>query len=68
MEAKSEMKFWVINPKIRAGEELDPDVKDILEKIGIKKKSVHNNNMIELIGPAKAMKALKKLIGSKIAT
>lgn len=68
MEAKSEMSFWVINPKLRAEDELDPDVKEFLEKNGIMKKSVHNNNMVQLVGPVKAMKALKKLIGSKTAS
>lgn len=59
--------FWVVSEKLRAGKEVKPEVLALLEQLQIKVKSVHNDNMVELVGPPEQMKALKLLIGAKIA-
>ena len=63
----TEKSVWVVSDKLRHGKDVKPEVKRLLESLGIKVKSVHNDNMVELVGPAEIITALKLLIGAKIA-
>ena len=63
----TEKSVWVVSDKLRHGKEVKPEVLRLLEPIGVKVKSVHNDNMVELVGPAEVIAALKLLIGAKVA-
>jgi len=65
MTEKQGTNLWVVSEKIRAGEDVKPEIKSLLAKIGVRIKGTHNNNMVELVGPVDVMKPLKLLIGSK---
>jgi hypothetical protein len=59
--------YWVVSEKLRTGKDVKPEVVALLDQLKIEVKSVHNDNMVELVGPPEQMKALKLLIGAKIA-